>query len=166
MYTKEMVIKTFKDYCALMGVDVTVNIEFSDKMVKTIGYVQIEKINGIFIPTLVKFSMPQIETTIDADVKQAIGHEAAHYIATIIYKKDCEHGPLFRHVCAVIGVTANKPQMKMRRVENAKEIYKYTVFCENCGRIKGYARMCATLRDINHCHCSKCKGKVYYKQNW
>ena len=50
------------------------------------------------------------------------------------------------------------------REEKYKERAKYEVCCENCGTLKYLQRKTAVVKDAEHYHCTRCKGRIYIKE--
>ena len=117
-------------------------------------------------PNRVEFSQQLLDTSTDEAVRQVLLHEAAHYIADMRDGISHGHDAYFRAICAEIGCTNDKTTYKVERLQGIPSVYKYDVFCPNCGRIKGYNRKTDILKRLDHCTCKRCGAKgLWYVQN-
>lgn len=162
MYDLDRVKKEFKEACEVMGVKLNIPIYINSRLTTTLGQVVF---NGDE-PLKADFSKLLLETSTDEAIHQVILHEAAHYIAAKLDGVSHGHDAYFKSICAKLGCTNDKTTYKVDRLKGIPSIYKYDVFCPNCGRIKGYNRKGDILKNLDRCTCRGCGSKgLYYIQN-
>lgn len=163
MYDLDRIKKEFKETCDKAGVKLTTPIYINSRLSTTLGQVVFD---GEDTPLKIDFSKTFLETATDEAVHQVILHEAAHYIAAKRDGVSHGHDAYFKAICDEIGCTNNKTTYKVERVKGIIGVYKYDVFCPNCGRIKGYNRKTQILDHLDRCHCRGCGSKgLWYVKN-
>lgn len=144
-------------------------LSINGRLTKTQGRCISKAYMGAYYPEKIEISRQLLETGTEQAIIDVIYHECAHALVTIETAEPHGHDAVFKAVCQKIGATRDKASGYVERKENVAvdEIYKYTVYCPNCGFIGGYSKMGKRLKNINDCFCGKCNGgNLYYKQNW
>lgn len=91
------------------------------------------------------------------EVKETIRHEAIH-IWQYQELGEGNHGPSFKRWADVFGceVRADKPARKP----------KYTINCENCGRVGSRQQKCKLTKQTARYNCGGCGGDLSVTQNY
>lgn len=155
-YTIERIRKEFTEVCNKAGVDVTSPVVLNGRLTSTLGRVCMISCAGKVENVKVEFSKQLLATATDASIEAVLKHEAAHYIANARTHVNHKHDSYFKAVCAEIGTDNDGTTTDVERTVSNDEIYKYTVYCENCGPIAYYHRMSKTLKNLSSCSCKKC----------
>lgn len=170
-----MTLTKIKEYCAeafkkggydfeKSGITVTLN----SRLTRTLGRCYSKCYDGVYTPTRIEISRQLIETSVDKSIINVIFHECAHALVTLETGELHRHDKVFKAMCARIGADEDGSFMKeVERTVAEESLYKYTIYCSNCGVIGGRNRMCRTLREIESCTCRRCgESKLFYVQNW
>lgn len=146
----------------------SIPVSINSRLTATLGRVKVVQKGTKFYPDSMEFSKKFLENSVIEDIKDIIAHEWAHYYLTKVSKESHGHDTEFKRICGMIGCKSDGVYAKVENIYEQQEQYKYTVYCPDCGKVVGqYSRMCATLKDLEHCHCALCNGKhLYYVQNW
>ena len=103
----------------------------------------------------------------DNDIINVIKHEYVHYYLVETTNENHKHDALFKRKCAEIGCTHDKTRNYLESDYNEKAQFKYEVWCDDCGLIGTYSRMCKTLKTLDYCKCGICnKTGLKMIQNW
>ena len=163
MYDLSRLEKEVKETCEKAGIELKVPVKINTRLKTTLGqvcYIGDE-------PNRIEFSQQLLDTSTDEAIRQVLLHECAHYICDVRDGISHGHDAYFRAVCAEIGCTNNKTTYKVERLKGCGAIYKYDVFCPECGFIKGYNRKTYKLNILDRCHCTRCGSKgLWYVKNW
>lgn len=165
-------VDSITDYCVNVatefGYDFDIPVKINGRLTRTLGQVRFVRnmITGEETPTTLEISKQLIETTTDNDIEQVIRHELSHYFS---WQEDGHmhgHDSVFKAICAKIGCTHDGVSSTVERLVDEREIYKYTVYCPECGAIAHYNRMCKTLKNIEDYRCQYCKSDgLYWEEN-
>lgn len=170
-----MSLAKIKEYCAEAfkkgGYDFAVSgiaVVINGRLTRTLGRCYSECINGVYTPTRIEISRQLIETSSDKSIVDVIFHECCHALVVLETGEMHRHDKIFKAMCARIGAEADGAVLKEVEHTVAEDsLYKYVIYCPNCGMIGGKNRMCRTLREIEFCTCKKCGGSgLSYIQNW
>lgn len=171
-YSLDKVQKEFKEACQNAGTPCTAPIKINKRLTRTVGRVtqHFNQEKQKYEPVLVEFSEKLLKTATDASIKDVILHEASHYIITSRTGELHSHDSLFQAVCKEIGTSNDTSEADIQRTVPQEALYKYSVFCSNCGEfLGGFQRQCKTLKLIANkaCSCKLC-GSYNLKtvQNW
>ncbi len=163
MYDLSRLQKEVKEVCENAGVKLKVPVQINTRLRTTLGQVCYTGDD----PTKIEFSQQLLDTSTDEAIRQVLLHECAHYICDVRDGTSHGHDAYFRAVCKEIGCVNNKTTYRVERLRGCGPVYKYEVYCPECGYIKGYNRKGHILKNLSHCHCNKCGSyNLYYKQNW
>lgn len=161
MYDLNKITQEFKETVEKAGCQLDVPVQINGRLTSTLGRVMYRG----NIPFKVEFSKQFIDTSTDESVHQVILHEAAHYIAAKRSGVCHHHDGYFKMICAEIGCTNDQTKTHVERTVALEKIYKYVVYCPNCGPIGGFQRWCNTLANLKNCSCNKCNShKLYYTE--
>lgn len=173
MWTEEELTNRCSEVCAIVGVKLTVPVKINSRLSSTLGRVKYEWVNPYketVRPTIIEFSKSFLENGSEESIDSVIKHECAHYCVTIQTDKRQGHNKIFKDMCHRLGTNNDGCHYNsLSEEEDTPNSKKYAVFCEHCGYLEGYSRMCKTLKAIDRgdCMCKRCGGrKIYYKQNW
>jgi predicted SprT family Zn-dependent metalloprotease len=168
MWTVERITEVCKRYAAKVNDDFTIPVSINSRLTKTLGRVNIYRNGyGECILDSMEFSKSFLETSTDEDIEAVIGHEVAHYLVTKITHIDHQHDEYFVNMCLRIGCNNYTRSIKVERIVPEEALYKYTIYCPNCGCIGGKTRRCQLLKHITECSCKKCGSQsLFYKTNW
>lgn len=172
-WTEEELTKRCSDVCAIVGIKLTVPVKINSRLSSTLGRVKYEWVNPYketVRPIIIEFSKSFLENGSEESIDAVIKHECAHYCVTIQTDKRHGHDQVFKNMCHKFGTDNDGYRYNnLGEEKDTSKSKKYAVFCESCGYLGGYSRMCATLKAIDRgeCSCKKCGShKIYYKQNW
>ncbi len=163
------------NYCVKLSLDnndiFSIPVLINNRLSSTLGRVilTVNRLNGYATPTRLEISGKLLQATNKDNIEQIIKHEWAHYYLTKTTHIDHGHDWYFQQLCAKIGCIEDGKTSNVVKQENKELLYKYTIYCKNCGAfLGGKSRMCAQLRDLNwRYHCPKCKSSnLFFKTNW
>lgn len=168
-----MSLSKIKEYCGKAFYkagynldDYDIEIALNGRLTRTLGRCFTVVEFGIARPTKIEFSRQLVETSVDDSIIAVIKHECCHALVALETGERHGHDAVFKAMCARIGCTNDGITTHVERTVANSEVYKYSVFCDNCGFVAGYNRMCKTLRELEYCTCKKCGGnKLYYVTN-
>ena len=167
MYTLEKIKEQCEEICNQLGVELDVPVTFNKRLTLTLGRVINGHRDGAYNPVAVEFSPSFVATSTDDTIYSVIQHEMVHYYITKTTHEHHGHDALFKQVCARIGCKNDGCATKVESTVSKDLIYKYTVFCPNCGPLAYYRKFGKTLQNLSNCSCKKCKcKKLYYTQNF
>jgi predicted SprT family Zn-dependent metalloprotease len=168
-----MSLAKIKEYCRKAfekaGYDFNaenIEIRINGRLTRTLGRCFTEIRAGVAYPTKIEFSRQLLETSVDDSIIAVIEHECCHALVALETGERHGHDAVFKRMCARIGCTNDGTSTHVERTVADSEIYKYSVYCDKCGFVAGYNRMCKTLRELDYCTCKQCGGhKLFYIQN-
>lgn len=141
-------------------------IVINGRITKTLGRCFYKRERNKVVPTKIEISRQLIETSSTQTIVDVIYHECAHALASIETGEQQGHNKIFKEMCARIGTTNDGVSTHVERTVTQEEVYKYTIYCPNCGFRGGYNRMCKTLQNLAYCSCKDCGShELFYKQN-
>ena len=145
--------------------DITVSV--SPRMTKSLGVCESVRVNGKLTPREIKISKKLLETSTLPVIKDVIYHEAAHALVTIETQEKHGHDEVFKAMCHRIGTKNDGTCCQEFEVEDPDKYYKYTAYCNECGRfLHGVSRTCKMVQYPHTYKCGKCGGSIFVKQNW
>jgi len=164
-YTIDRVKEEFYKICKNANVECSIPITLNTRLSRTLGRVFCEYKHGKYIATSAEFSSHFLETSTDESIYSVIQHEACHYIATTRSGNHHGHDSYFKAICKEIGCTNDGTQTHVERTVAAIDVYKYLVYCPNCGEIGHYNRWCKTLKELSYCTCKNCcSQELWYEE--
>lgn len=161
-------LEDIKDRCiknsALVGDNFNAVVKVNNRLTSTFGRCTHTGIGF----DVIEISKSLLETCTDKSIYAVIDHEWSHYYTTKRTGHRHGHDKEFRKTCAMIGCTNNRPHFTPERCVSKEEIYKYSVYCQNCGEIAHYHRKGKVLKKLSACRCPQCRdtGSLYYKKNY
>jgi predicted SprT family Zn-dependent metalloprotease len=166
MYDLERITKEFHEACEKAGHPCTIPIYINSRLSSTLARVDSNSKQGYVTPMRAYFSKAFIENGTDEDVRQVLLHEAAHYIVIMRTHTFHGHDEYFKAVCHEIGCKNDGATYQTEKIETGENMYKYAIYCPNCGYITSRARMCSVLRNIDRYTCPDCGAPLYYEEKW
>ena len=167
MWTIDRVIDELNKLCAADNLpNVRVPVRTNSRLKTTLGRVRFMR--DTCLPVFIEFSQNLLNEGTDNDVMNVIKHEYAHYFLLYTTGENHGHDALFKQKCAEIGCEHDKTHNGLESDGFLKRDFKYEVWCEDCGEmIRGYSRMCKTLKELNYCVCGICnQPHLKMIQNW
>lgn len=152
MYTLDQIQTEFKNVVEQAGCTLTTPILINGRLTRTLGRV----VYNYNTPTKVEFSRQFLDTSNDESIHQVILHEAAHYIAVKRSGQRHGHDEYFKRICAEIGCSNDKTTSHVERIVSPEKVFKYAIYCPNCGFIAGRHKWCSVLDNLEYCVCNKC----------
>lgn len=168
MYNLERVQNEFFAIAESQGIKNRVPITINSRLTRTLGRVMGEYCGDRYVVTRVEFSKQFLETSTDESIYSVIQHEAAHFIVSFQTWEHHGHDKVFKECCKKIGCTNDKTKTVVERTVEASQLYKYTIFCDTCGKeVCHYSRMNRTLKVLSQCTCRICgTSNLRMIQNW
>ncbi len=168
MFTLEMITNELDKLSNSVGDKFDIPVLINARLTRTLGRVMQTTRNGHCRSERMEFSKQLLETATAKSIKSVIEHEWAHYYVTKITGKYHGHDDEFKKVCAMVGCSNDAPTTDVERTVSEEKLHKYVAYCPTCNAPVGYfSRMCATLKHLDRCTCTKCGGGgLYFTQNW
>ena len=161
------IVKELERLSNMVGDEFDIPVRINGRLTRTLGRVIAHKRGNVCTNDSMEFSRQFLETSTEESIKKVIAHEWAHYYLTKTTGENHGHDAEFKRVCKMIGCEADQTETTVERTVSEESLYKYIVYCPNCGIVGAYNRMCKTLQYLDECHCSKCgSDKLHYVQNW
>ena len=167
-WTVDSITQLCKDKAAELGLCFDIPIKINGRFTSTLGMMRYtHNWDGTDNPTCIEISKQLIENASDKSIESTILHELAHWVAWAEdpYSKTHGHDANFKDACARLGCKDDKTSAKVEYLVNEEKIQKYSVYCENCGFIRGYARKGKVLKNIHAYRCPRCGSGIYYEEN-
>lgn len=166
-WTVDRIIELCKEYCQKCNVIFNAPVSINGRLKKTLGRCFYDGFEGNYYPTRMEFSKQFLETATEETIKNVIAHECAHYVTTAITHEAHGHDHVFKYYCHQIGTTNDTPTTKVKTIKPKEEIYKYTFYCECCGKfVAGRHRACKLTKNpagfISNC----CNAPLFSCKNW
>ena len=149
--------------------DYNIELSVNNRLSTTLGRCRSKRVGNRWDPYSIEIAGKLLSAGTDQEVIDVIYHEVAHALVGIETHEKHGHDQVFRNMCARIGTKNDGrfTEVESYMKESNNKIFKYDVYCPNCGIIGNYSRMCPTLKNIEFCSCNKCgNSKLYYKQNF
>lgn len=165
MYDLDTIRKVINETCEKAKCVPIQNVKINSRLTRTLGRVLYTKGSQ---PRM-EFSKLYLENSTDECVYQTILHECAHYIAWARTGSRHGHDLFFKQICAEIGCKEDKTTSHVEALRSDTELYRYTIYCPNCGCIGGQQRWSRSLEGIatHDTYCKKCKSHdLTYQKNW
>lgn len=168
MWTVEKITELCIDYCGRCGVEFNSPVVINGRLTTTLGRCIYRKTNSLWNPTKIEISKHLLETATDDSIKDVIAHECAHYVTCAITHEDHCHDATFRFYCDMIGTTNDTAVCNnLELIKPNEEVYKYTLYCEECGRFLGGKSRACKMTMNPRSYISKCCGaNLKVLQNW
>ena len=168
MWTIERITELCIDYCSKCNIAFNSPVIINGRLTRTLGRCFYNCINGVWNPSKIEISRQLLETATDESIKAVIAHECAHYVTCAITHEDHGHDSTFRFYCKKIGTTNDTTfYNNIERTKNNEEIYKYTVYCSECGKfVAGRSRACRITQNPQYFRSKCCAAAIEVRQNW
>lgn len=168
MWTVERITELCVEYCGRCGVEFNSPVVINSRLTTTLGRCTYRKSNSLWNPTKIEISKRLLETSTDHSIEEVIAHECAHYVTCAITHEDHGHDVIFRFYCDMIGTTNSSTTYdNLERVRPNEEIYKYTLYCSECGRfLTGKSRACKMTMNPRSYITKCCGASLKVLQNW
>lgn len=168
MWTVKRIEDLCVEYCNRCGVTFNSPVAINGRLTKTLGRCFYEKDGLIYKPTKIEISKQLLETSTEECIKNVIAHECAHYVATAITHETHGHDKVFKKYCAMIGIENDTSVYhNLARTKSNEEIYKYTLYCEKCGKfVGGRHRACKITKNPEDFFTKCCGAGIKVYQNW
>ena len=170
----EQIADKCKYFFGLAGIDfgeAGIEVVINSRLRRSLGRCIYKPVYGGYLPAKIEISKRMLEQADAAYVEKVICHECAHAIAAFRTGESQGHNAYFKSVCSELG----HPEVGMSTIDSfddeKEEDGKYSVYCEKCGKIGSYQRMCKTLKliklDMGLCQCKKCGStNLHYEINY
>ena len=147
---------------ATSGIDVKIN----KRLTRTLGRCIGTRSRDSYTPNRIEFSAELLATSTDKSIIDVIYHECAHALVGLETGENHGHDAVFKAMCHRIGTNNDGTTTKVERTVEDTEVYKYFVYCNQCGQIAGkYHRAGNVVKYPEHYHC-KCGGSLHVVQNY
>lgn len=170
MWTIDRVIDELNKLAEADGLGyINVPITANSRLSTTLGRVKYMCIGKeLYVAKSIEFSQALLNTGTDNDIINVIKHEYVHYFLIETTNVNHGHDARFKQKCAEIGCEHNKTHNGLESDGFLKKDFKYEVWCEDCNKmVRGYSRMCKTLKELNYCVCGICnQPHLKMIQNW
>jgi len=146
--------------------DYNIDVKVNNRLTKTLGRCMYIRRGDVIIPHKIELSGQLLTTAADQSIIDVIYHECAHALTTIETNEKHGHDAVFKAMCRRIGTSNDGITTNVERTVEDTEVYKYFVYCNNCGQIAGkYHRAGNVVKYPEHYHC-KCGGSLRIVQNY
>lgn len=165
MYDIERIRAEVHEICRKANCEIDIPININSRLSRTLGRVMYSNHEA----SRIEFSKMFIDNSTDESIRQTILHECAHYIAWYRTGERHGHDLFFKGICAEIGCVEDKTTSHVEALRSETELFRYTIYCPNCGCIGGQQRWSSTLEGIatHDVYCKKCKSHdLTYQKNW
>lgn len=168
MWTLDRITKMCIEYCGKAGVKFNSPVIINGRLTRTLGRCFYTRIGNVWNPEKIEISRQLLETSTDESIEAVIAHECAHYVACALTHENHGHDSTFRFYCEKIGTNNSMTHYDaLERTKPNEEIYKYTLYCSNCGKfVAGRSRACHITKEPWDFFSKCCNAKVEVKQNW
>lgn len=167
-WTVETITDFLKENAAKLGHDFDIPVKINGRFSSTLGAMRyIHNWDGTDTPTSIDISKQLIENASDKSIESTLLHELAHWVAIVEDPDSKAHGhdAVFKEICHRLGCDNDKTTAKVEYLVNEEKVNKYSVYCPDCGFLRGYARKGKVLKNIGAYSCPKCGSSVYYEEN-
>lgn len=144
-----------------------IDVKINSRLTHTLGRCLSRDINGVCDPYEIQLSKKLFENGTDESIKNVIYHEAAHAISIIETGEYQGHNAIFKAICHRIGTPFDKMKADVEWIKDKEELYKYTVYCEKCGKVvKRYNRAGKVVKEPQHYFSKCCNAGLRVVQNF
>ena len=167
-WTVETITNFLKENAAKLGHDFDIPVKINARFSSTLGAMRyIHNWDGTDTPTSIDISKQLIENASDKSIESTLLHELAHWVAIVEdpYSQAHGHDAVFKEICHRLGCDNDKTTANVEYLVNEAKIHKYSVYCPDCGFLRGYARKGKVLKNIHAYRCPKCGSGIYYEEN-
>jgi len=141
----------------------SIEVSINGRLTKTLGRVMHTKKGNVVTPYKMEFSKQMLETVIESDINDIIGHEWAHYYITKTTGVNHNHDAEFKALCAEIGCFGTTSIEVTRTVEIR---HKYELYCSSCfKRVAVYDRKCKTVTNCSYFKSNCCGAPLILQDN-
>lgn len=168
MWTVERITELCVDYCGRCDVKFNSPVIINGRLTRTLGRCFYQKSGSVWNPSRIEISRQLLETATDKCIEDVIAHECAHYVSCAITHKSHGHDATFRFYCQKIGTTNDTAiYNNLERTRANEEIYKYTLYCSECGKLVGGRSRACNMTKYPHNYITKCcNAELRVIQNW
>lgn len=166
MLNEQELTKMCIEVCSRIGADFSVPVKINKRLTRTLGRIKWIRINGRVETYVVEFSYHFLETASINSIWDVVEHECAHYLVIKETHEPHGHDAIFKTMCGRIGCTNINATTQIETVVPEHEVYKYFVFCEECGKLVGkYYRAGKLIQHPDFYRC-KCGGRLHVTKNF
>jgi predicted SprT family Zn-dependent metalloprotease len=123
--------------------------------------------NDVFYPYELQFSALLLETATDESIEEVIKHECCHALVDLETGEHHGHDKIFKEMCQRVGCNFDKSKSNVERTIEESKIYKYTVYCKNCGKPVSYYMRAGNVVKHPENYASKCcRDGLEVRQNF
>lgn len=168
MMTIEEMKSLCEEYCGKCGVIFNGRISINPQLKHALGRCFLQRIGTVYNPLRIEISKSLLETATVESIKAVIGHECAHYAVAAITHERHGHDDVFRHYCKIIGTESNGfAYNDIKRTVPDEKIYKYTIYCSECGRLLGGRHRACKMTKFPELYTSNCcDAEIIIQNNW
>ena len=168
MWTLDQITKMCIDYCGKAGVKFNSPVIINGRLTRTLGRCFYTHIGDVWNPAKIEISKQLLETATDESIEAVIAHECAHYVTCALTHENHGHDSTFRFYCEKIGTNNSMTHYDdLERTKPNEEIYKYTLYCSNCGKfVGGRSRACRITKEPWDFYTKCCEAEVEVIKNW
>ena len=161
VHITEIFAKSGYDF-STCGIDVKINKRLTKTLGRCIGVWH----GDLYIPQKIEFSAELLTTSTDKSIIDVIYHECAHALVGLETGEKHGHDAVFKAMCRRIGTDNDGISTKVERTVEDTEIYKYFVYCNQCGQIVSKYRRAGNVVKHPECYHCKCGGSLRVVQNY
>ena len=168
MWTIERITNLCIDYCRKCGVTFNSPVIINGRLTRTLGRCFYMRTGEAWKPTKIEISRQLLETSTDESIEAVIAHECAHYVACAVTHENHGHDSTFRFYCEKIGTSNDTAVYEdLQRTKTNEEIYKYTLYCSECGKfVGGRSRASRIIKEPWNYYTKCCDAELKIIKNW
>ena len=168
MWTIERITNLCIDYCKKCGVTFNSPVIINGRLTRTLGRCFYMRTGETWKPTKIEISRQLLETSTDESIEAVIAHECAHYVACAVTHENHGHDSTFRFYCEKIGTSNDTAVYEdLQRTKTNEEIYKYTLYCSECGKfVGGRLRASRIIKEPWDYYTKCCDAELKVVKNW
>ena len=168
MWTIERITNLCIDYCKKCGVTFNSPVIINGRLTRTLGRCFYMRTGETWKPTKIEISRQLLETSTDESIEAVIAHECAHYVACAVTHENHGHDSTFRFYCEKIGTSNDTAVYEdLQRTKTNEEIYKYTLYCSECGKfVGGRSRASCIIKEPWNYYTKCCDAELKVVKNW
>lgn len=116
---------------------------------------------------VIEFSKKLLQFCTDDEIINTIRHELAHAFVYWQTGKSHGHDIVWRNMVIKLGGKPERTTEIKTYLKEPEKIYKYTIYCEKCGKLIGARdRACSIIKNPKQYHSKCCDSDLIVKQNW
>lgn len=168
MWTIERITNLCIDYCRKCGITFNSPVIINGRLTRTLGRCFYMRAGEVWKPTKIEISRQLLETSTDESIEAVIAHECAHYVACAVTHENHGHDSTFRFYCEKIGTSNDTAVYEdLQRTKTNEEIYKYTLYCSECGKfVGGRSRASRIIKEPWDYYTKCCDAELKVVKNW